>query len=125
MWEPPAADVEEKSDLPPPALEKMLGLKNVVYTQKEAVKHVLSHRKMDVAVFAAVAKKITFVPTDEYDDARWVAPEALAQLPTSALCKKILMAAGWPAFLAQPSSRVTSSKPTSSKRRPRPRKRSR
>jgi hypothetical protein len=111
MWEPPAADVEEKSDLPPPALEKMLGLKNVFYTQKKAVKHVLSHRKMDVAVFAAVAKKITFLPTDEYDGARWVAPEALAQLPTSTLCKKILAAAGWPS--------------TSSKPGPRPRKRSR
>jgi A/G-specific adenine glycosylase len=111
MWEPPAADVEEKSELPPHTLEKMLGLKDVHYTQKEAVKHVLSHRKMNVAVFAAVAKKMTFLPTDEYDDARWVAPEALAQLPTSTLCKKILAAAGWPS--------------TSSKRPPRPPKASR
>ncbi len=96
MWEPPAVDVE-KSAAPTRALEKMLGLKDVHYTEKEAVKHVLSHRKMDVAVFAANTKKVTFVPTDEYDEARWVSLDALAELPTSTLCKKILAAAAWPA----------------------------
>jgi A/G-specific adenine glycosylase len=105
MWEPPAVDVEKKSDRPPRALEKMVGLKDVEYTEKEEVKHVLSHRKMDVAVFAAHAKKITFVPTDEYDEARWVSLEALAELPTSTLCKKILAAAAWPAPAKSISSR--------------------
>jgi A/G-specific adenine glycosylase len=113
MWEPPAVDRDEDSDEPPIGLQKMLGLKDVNYTQKEAVKHVLSHRKMDVAVFAASAKKVTFVPTDEYDEARWVSPDALREIPASTLCKKILKAADWPP------------KVTSSARRPRPRPASR
>jgi hypothetical protein len=72
---------------------------------------VLSHRKMDVTVFAATSKKIAFVASDEYDEARWVSPEALRNLPASTLCKKILKAAGRPTS--------TSSKPL------RPRKESR
>lgn len=96
MWEPPAVDIDESADQPPANLRNMLGLKDVIYTQKEAVKHVLSHRKMDVAVFAASAKKVIFVATDEYDEARWVSRETLREIPASTLCKKILKAAGWP-----------------------------
>ncbi len=110
MWEPPAVDADESSEALPPALQNMLGLKDVTYTQKNAVKHVLSHRKMHVVVFSATAKKIAFTPSDQYDEARFVSPEAFRDLPTSTLCKKILEGAGWS---------------TSSKRLPRPRPKSR
>ena len=116
MWEPPAVDVdsETQTEVAPPALEKLLGLKSVKYTKKNTVKHVLSHRKMDVAVLTArltsTTKKIAFTENDEYDEARWVTREALAKLPASTLCKKILAAAR-----AQPSQEVTSSRPRSAR----------
>jgi len=123
MWEPPAVDVdldfETQTESAPPALERLLGLKDVKYTKKNAVKHVLSHRKMNVTVWtaklASTRKKIKFTANDEYDEARWVTPDALTKLPASTLCKKILAAARAPTSQASTSSRPLPARPKRSK----------
>ena len=95
MWEPPAVDDDaDEGTRATAALAKMLGLaKRAKYTEKEAVLHVLSHRKMSVRVLVAIAREATLGPSDEYDRIEWVDASALEKIGVSSLAKKILAAA--------------------------------
>jgi len=105
MWEPPAVDVGEDDGEALNGLAVMLGLKDARYTQKDPVKHVLSHRKMEVAVFVATANAVKFSSSDEYDEAQWLAVDALDGIPASTLCRKVLLAAGVATSSRSPSAR--------------------
>ncbi|MEO8878576.1 MAG: A/G-specific adenine glycosylase [Polyangiaceae bacterium] len=105
MWEPPAVDGDAEDDVALKSFEALLGVKNVKYTQKNPVKHVLSHRKMLVTVFVAEAHILKFSESDEYDAAQWLEVSALDAIPVSTLCRKVLVAAGVTTSLRSPSAR--------------------
>ena len=96
MWEPPM--VQRRGKAARSALVRLLGggvSSDVSLRAAGRVEHVLSHRKLDVAVLVAqVTKPETIgglgVDQPDYDELRWCAPE---QVALSTLARKVLAVA--------------------------------
>jgi A/G-specific adenine glycosylase len=90
LWEPPCLEgtLAARKDL-----ARRFGVKDAKPSGK--VTHVLSHRKLtiDVARGSAAEEAVHAVLPDEYDAARFVAPDAFAGLGIATLARKILAAA--------------------------------
>ncbi len=101
LWEPPGAEVEEQEKPALAGLARRLGLDAVEVRALRltgAVEHVLSHRRMRVAVSrgALGRRKRWAVPSEEYEAVEVVALARLGRYAQASLVGKILAAAGWP-----------------------------
>jgi A/G-specific adenine glycosylase len=101
LWEPPGADVVDEEKKALVGLAKRLGLDAAgvrALRPTGQVEHVLSHRRMRVAVArGALGRRQRWaVPSDEYEAVEVVPLGRLTRYARASLVGKILAVAGWP-----------------------------
>jgi adenine-specific DNA glycosylase len=97
MWEPPNLEGQEREEEAARGLEALreaLGVRRGVAMESlGSVVHVLSHRRMNVSVYAAhksVGTREPRLPSDEYVAWKWVAVAELDQVPLTTFARKVL-----------------------------------
>jgi len=94
MWETPGEEVMENRPSPLDVLHEQMALTAEVVGGPGKVKHVLSHRTLDIAVFACrVAEVAPPVDPQDHTDARWLMPDELDAIGVGSLTRKVLAAA--------------------------------
>ncbi|WP_394820862.1 A/G-specific adenine glycosylase [Pendulispora albinea] len=96
LWEPPSLDVENVQD-DPARLVALTGVKGPDPELAGQVTHILSHRKMTIAVYrTAVRVERAGLPHDhaEYDALEWVDRKAAMSRGMSTLARKVLRTCG-------------------------------
>jgi len=94
MWETPAGERTGSRPSPSKLLEEQMGLAVEVLGGPEHVKHVLSHRTLDIAVFVCrTTGDSPAVCPQGYTDARWLLPAELDAVGVGTLTRKVLAAA--------------------------------
>jgi A/G-specific adenine glycosylase len=105
LWEVPLAEVEKapSQEGVGALVEESTGLHVKVFRQCTSVRHVLTHRDMDIAVFEASVEGSEPSPIlRSYTGGRWIhSPEALEDLGVGRVTRKILEVAGADGFSAQ------------------------
>ena len=91
LWEPPGAEGVDPAPLSALAGAPLAGVREI-----GRVAHVLSHRRLDVRVFAAHLSRVPSARAraDDYDDRRLARADQLGKIGLSTLARKILALAG-------------------------------
>ena len=94
MWETPAGERKGRSPSPAALVKEQMGLAVEVLGGPSQVKHVLSHRTLDISVFACrIDDASPAVSPTGYTDARWLQPAELEAVGIGTLTRKVLAAA--------------------------------
>ena len=90
MWEPPHGDAEEALSLG----ERLAARTKGRVAPAGTVKHILSHRRIDMTVYAGEAP-VAFAerllrPLPDYEELRWVKEDSVDERPLTTLARKVL-----------------------------------